>query len=174
MKHDVKPNHSQVKPKLINFATELFLCKRWIFLSLGNKLVKRTNESLKFLFVFWRKSIFLKISKLLQQHFLPTWTRLFSNHDGNYIGICHVLLWIKRVAFTFNVILFTEHHSTLHGMSNRDHYRAVQWNSLGPGFYLKIDFFIHVFLFVTMGLDLILCWKSHDYQKVILLNLKMF
>ena len=94
MKHDMKP----VKPKLISFATELFLCKKLIFLSLGNKLVKRINESLKFLFVFWRKSLFLKISKLLQQHFLLTWTRLFSNHDSNCIGICRMLRWIKRVA----------------------------------------------------------------------------
>ena len=29
--------------------------------------------------------------------FLPTWTRLFSNHDSNYVSICHVPSWIKRV-----------------------------------------------------------------------------
>ena len=68
-------------------------------LSLGNKLVKRKNESLKFLFVFWRKSLCLEISKLLRQHFLPMWTRLFSNHDGNYVGICHVPPWIRRVGY---------------------------------------------------------------------------
>ena len=113
MKHDVKPNHSQVKPKLISFATELFLCKKWIFLSLGNKLVKRTNESLKFLFVFWRKSLFLKISKLLRRHFLPTWTRLFSNHNGNYVGICRVPPWIKRVDWKGVVFLTSLFHAIL-------------------------------------------------------------
>ena len=50
--------------------------------------------------------------------------------------------------------------------------RPVQCNSLARGFHLKIDvFFIHV---QTMGLDIILDWKTHNYQKVILLNLKMF
>ena len=28
---------------------------------------------------------------------------------------------------------------TLHGTPNRDDSRAAQWNSLGPGFHLKID-----------------------------------
>ena len=56
--------------------------------------------------------------------------------------------------------------------TSRDDYRAVQWNSLGPAFHLKIDaFFIHV---QTIELDLILYWKTHNYPKVVLLNLKMF
>ena len=57
-------------------------------------------------------------------------------------------------------------------MSIRDNYRTVQWNSSRSGFHLKIDafFIIHV---LTIGLDLILYWKTHNYQKVILLNLKM-
>ena len=62
------------------------------------------------------------------------------------------------------------HYSTLHGMSNRDDYRIVQWNSSGPSFHLKVDFF-YVY---TMMLDLILYWKTRNCQKVIFLNLKMF
>ena len=38
-------------------------------------------------------------------------------------------------------IFFKEHHfSMLHGTSNRDDYRTVQWNSSGPSFHLKIIF----------------------------------
>ena len=48
---------------------------------------------------------------------------------------------------------------------------TVQCISSVPGFHLKIDaFFIHI---QTMGLDIILDWKTLNYQKVILLNLKM-
>ena len=35
--------------------------------------------------------------------FLLTWSRLFSNHDSNYVGICHVPLWIKRAVFPIRV-----------------------------------------------------------------------
>ena len=74
--------------------------------------------------------------------------------------------------FIFNVILFMEHqYSTFHGTSNRDNYRTVHWSSSGPGFHLKIDaLFIHVQI---MGLDLILYWKTRNYQKIIFLNLKV-
>ena len=38
------------------------------------------------------------------------------------------------------VILFMEHqYSTFHETSNKDDNRTAQWNSSGPGFYLKID-----------------------------------
>ena len=69
-------------------------------------------------------------------------------------------------SWSVNIARFMERQT------RRGNYRTVQWNSLGPGFHLKIDaFFIHVY---TMGLDLILYWKMHNYPKVILLNLKMF
>ena len=35
--------------------------------------------------------------------FLLTWSRLFSNHDSNYVDICRVPLWIKRVVFPIHV-----------------------------------------------------------------------
>ena len=35
-------------------------------------------------------------------------------------------------------------YSTFHGTSNRDDYGIVQWNSLGPGFHLKIDAFFYL------------------------------
>ena len=43
------------------------------------------------------KVFFWKSQNSCNSIFLPTWTRLFSSHDSNYIGICHVPLWIKRV-----------------------------------------------------------------------------
>ena len=62
-------------------------------------------------------------------------------------------------------------YSTFHGTSNRDDYRTVKWNSSEPGFHLKIDaFLIDVQI---MGLDQILYWRTRNYRKVILLNLKM-
>ena len=53
------------------------------------------------------------------------------------------------------------------GMTNRDNYWTVQWNSSRPGFHLKIDFF-------NSCIDLILYRKSRNYWNAILLNLKMF
>ena len=41
-------------------------------------------------------------------------------------------------------MLIMEHqYSTFHGMSKRDNYGAVEGNSLGLGFRLKIDFFFY-------------------------------
>ena len=40
-------------------------------------------------------------------------------------------------------MLFMERqYSTFHGMTNRDDYRTIQWNTSGPGFLLKIDAFL--------------------------------
>ena len=72
----------------LHFWTDQWCKKVQNFLSLGNKLVKRTNESLKFLFVFWRKSLFFENLKTLV-------TAFFCRRE---LDFCHVPPWIKRVA----------------------------------------------------------------------------
>ena len=43
-------------------------------------------------------------------------------------------------------MLFIErHYSMFDGTTNRDDYRTVKWNSLGPGFHFKIDFFKFIY-----------------------------
>ena len=46
---------------------------------------------------------FWKSQNSCNGNFLPTWSRFFSNHDSNYVSICHVPLWIKRVVFPIHV-----------------------------------------------------------------------
>ena len=102
----MKPNHSQVKPKLISFPTELFLCKKWIFLCLGNKLIKRKNESLKFLFVFWRKSLFENLKTLTMAFFCwceldfsqitTAITSAFATCRHDLKGLLKIKSWLKR------------------------------------------------------------------------------
>ena len=112
----------------------------------------------------WVFSLFIKSVNLDLQ--------IVGKYISNIFQCLYFYLYSNVWPFIFNVILFMEHqYSTLHGTLNRDDYGIVQWNSLGPGFHLKIDaFFIYV---QTMGLDLILYWKTCNYRKVNLLNLKM-
>ena len=41
------------------------------------------------------------------------------------------------------MLFMKRQYSTFHGMTNRDDYRTIQWNTSGPGFLLKIDAFLY-------------------------------
>ena len=87
-------------------------------------------------FYFWRKSLFLKISKtLVMAFFLPTWTRLLSNHDGNYVGICRMPLWIKRVVFKASLKLE-------HLFPSINHKKTL--------FFIYLYFFMFAYLFIEL------------------------
>ena len=52
---------------------------------------------LSFYLCFEEKVFFWKSQNSCDGIFFPTWTRLFSNQNNNYAGICRVPPWIKRV-----------------------------------------------------------------------------